>query len=255
MSRICDIYDKIDAVAPFAAAMSFDNVGLLVGDRTTEVTRALLTLDITPEVVEEAAAMNANLIISHHPVIFHPLKSLAATDVPYLLAQHGIAALCCHTNLDRSPVCGTNVALGECLSLQNVCAEHGFAEDTILFSGDLPQLMSPKEFAALVKEQLSAQAVFAIYGNRPVQKVFFCSGAGGDCAALAAQRGADAYLTGELHHHEALDAAKTDLTVVAAGHYETEKPVTATLAAYLKKHCKDIVFLQSKLEKPPLTVL
>ena len=112
MARVCDIYDIINAVAPFSTALDFDNVGLLVGDGKTVVTRALLALDITPNVVAEAASMNANLIISHHPVIFHPVKSLGPQDMPYQLASRGIAALCCHTNLDLSPVCGVNVALG-----------------------------------------------------------------------------------------------------------------------------------------------
>lgn len=89
MARIRDIYDIIDAVAPFSTALDFDNAGLLVGDGNTVVTRALLALDITPAVVAEAASMNANLILSHHPVIFHPLKSLGPQDVPYQLGQPG----------------------------------------------------------------------------------------------------------------------------------------------------------------------
>ena len=92
MARICDIYDIIDAVAPFSTALDFDNSGLLVGDGNTVVTRALLALDITPAVVEEAASMNANLILAHHPVIFHPLKALGPQDVAYQLASRGIAA-------------------------------------------------------------------------------------------------------------------------------------------------------------------
>ena len=92
--------------APFSTALGFDNSGLLVGDPNTPVTRVLLALDITPAVVDEASSMNANLILSHHPVIFHPVKSLGPRDGAYQLASRGIAALCCHTNLDLSPVCG-----------------------------------------------------------------------------------------------------------------------------------------------------
>ena len=104
MARICDIYDIINSAAPFDSQMAFDNSGLLVGDRATEVTRALICLDITREVIDEAGAMNANLIISHHPVIFDPIKSLSSQDPAYLLARNGIAALCCHTNLDISQI-------------------------------------------------------------------------------------------------------------------------------------------------------
>ena len=179
MARIRDIYDIIDAVAPFSTALDFDNAGLLVGDGNTIVTRALLALDITPAVVAEAASMNANLILSHHPVIFHPLKSLGPQDVPYQLASRGIAALCCHTNLDLSPVCGVNVALGSKLGLRNVRREDVFGADCVLFSGDLEEPLEPQAFAALVKEKLSAPAVKFCPGQGKVQRVFFCSGAGG----------------------------------------------------------------------------
>lgn len=251
MPRICDIYDVINAAAPFETAMSFDNVGLLVGEANTEVTRALIALDITQPVVEEAASMNANLIISHHPVIFHPLKSLGGRDVPYLLAKNGVAALCCHTNLDRSPVCGVNVALAGRLGLRNLHAEDVFGEECVLFAGELPAPLPPEGFAGLVKEKLGLSAVQYIPGERPVKKVFLCSGAGGEYVSFAAMRGADGYLTGEMRHHEALDAARTGLTSVVAGHYETEKPFAEFLAAFLRRRFPDTVFLLSKAELPP----
>lgn len=251
MARIRDIYDIINAAAPFSTAMSFDNVGLLVGEANTEVSRALIALDITEAVIEEAASMNANLIISHHPVIFHPLKSLGERDIPYLLAKKGIAALCCHTNLDLSPVCGVNVALAGKLGLRNIHAEDVFGEECVLFAGELENELSPEEFAALVKERLNAAEVKLIPGKAPVKKVFLCSGAGGEYAHFAACRGADAYLTGEMAHHEALDAARTGLTCVAAGHYETEKPFGEFLASYLKKRIPGTAFLLSQAERPP----
>lgn len=255
MARIRDIYDVINAVAPFSTAMSFDNAGLLVGEANTEVSRALIALDITEAVVEEASSMNANLIISHHPVIFHPIKSLGERDIPYLLAKNGIAALCCHTNLDLSPVCGVNVALAGKLGLRNIHAEDVFGEECVLFAGELENELSPEEFAALVKERLNAGAVGLIPGNRPVKKVFLCSGAGGEYAHFAACRGADAYLTGEMAHHEALEAAHTGLTCVAAGHYETEKPFGEFLASYLKKRIPGTSFLLSQAERPPFQIV
>lgn len=255
MARICDIMDIINAVAPFSTAMSFDNSGLLVGDGNTEVTRALLALDITESVVEEAAGKNVNLIISHHPVIFHPLKSLGSRDIPYLLARHGIGALCCHTNLDISPVCGVNVALASKLGLRNVRREDVFGEECVLFSGDLETELSPEAFGALVREKLNAGAVRWIPGERPVKKVFLCSGAGGEFVPFAACRGADAYLTGEMKHHEALEAARTGLSCVVAGHYETEKIFGEFLASYLKRRIPDTAFLLSQTERPPFQTL
>ncbi|MGI6255025.1 MAG: Nif3-like dinuclear metal center hexameric protein [Acutalibacter sp.] len=255
MARICDIYDIINAAAPFSTALDFDNAGLLVGDGNTQVTRALVALDITPTVVAEAACMNANLIISHHPVIFHPLKSLGPQDVAYQLASKGIAALCCHTNLDLSPVCGVNVALGSKLGLKNLRREDVFGEDCVLYSGSLEEPMDPENFAALVKEKLSAPGVKFCAGDRPVQRVFLCSGAGGEFIHQAACRGADAYLTGEMKHHEELEAALSRLTCVVAGHYQTEKVFGEFLASYLRKRVPDTAFLLSQTEAAPMRVL
>ena len=255
MARIRDIYDIIDAVAPFSTALDFDNSGLLVGDGNTQVTRVLLALDITPVVVAEAAAMNANLILSHHPVIFHPLKTLGPQDVPYQLASKGIAALCCHTNLDLSPVCGVNVALGSKLGLRNLRREDVFGEDCVLFSGDLEEPLDQEAFAALVKERLAAPSVKFVPGDRPVKKVIFCSGAGGEYVHQAACRGADAYLTGEMKHHEELEAAYSRMTCVAAGHYHTEKVFAEFLASYLRKRIPDTAFLLSQAEAAPMKSL
>ena len=255
MARICDIYDIIDAVAPFASAMPYDNSGLLVGDGNTPVTRALLCLDITQAVIEEAASINANLIISHHPVIFDPISKLSSRDRAYLLVKNGIAALCCHTNLDLSPICGVNVALASQLGLKNVRREDVFGEDCLLFSGELDQEMEPAAFAGLVRDRLEAGHVQLINGGRPLKRVFLCSGAGGNYGSMVACRGGDAYLTGEMKHHVALETAKTGLTCVVAGHYETEKPFAAFLAAYLKKRVPDTAFLISKAERPPFEII
>lgn len=250
MARICDIYDIINSAAPFESQLAFDNSGLLVGDRATEVSRAVICLDVTREVIAEAAGMNANLIISHHPVIFDPLKSLSSQDPAYLLARNGIAALCCHTNLDISPVCGVNVALANRLGLRSIRPEDAFGEDCVLYSGELEQPMDPEDFARHVKERLGAGAIQLIPGEGSVKRVFLCSGAGGEFAHYAAMRGGDAYLTGEMKHHEALEAKRTGLTCVVAGHYETERVFAEYLAAYLRKRVPDTGFLVSRAEGP-----
>jgi len=255
MARICDIMDIINAVAPFDSQLPFDNSGLLVGDGSAQVTRALLCLDITEAVIQEAEAINANLIISHHPVIFEPLNSLGSREPAYLLARGGIGALCCHTNLDLSPVCGVNIALASCLGLRNVRAEDVFGAESVLFSGELAEPVEPEAFARLVKARLNAKAVRFVPGEGTVKKVFLCSGAGGDELRHAACRGADAFVTGELKHHQAIEAARTGMTCVAAGHYETEILFRDFLAAYLKKRFPGTGFLLSKAEKPAFETL
>ncbi len=116
----------------------------------------------------------------------------------------------------------------------------------------MEQEASPEEFADLVKQRLGRKTVGLIPGKTPIRKVFLCSGAGGDYVSFAACRGADAYLTGEMRHHEALEAARTGVTCVVAGHYETEKPFAEFLISYLKKRIPSTAFLPSQAERGPV---
>ena len=119
MCTVGDIYNYIDKFAPFKSCAEWDNVGLLVGDRSKTVKRAAIALDITPHNVMQAAESGCNLIISHHPVIFHPIKSLNSYSAPYLLAKHGISAICAHTNLDAAAG-GVNDVLANIIGLRDV---------------------------------------------------------------------------------------------------------------------------------------
>lgn len=249
---IGNIVDAMDRIAPFSGALDFDNAGLLVGERDTVVQRVLLALDITAQVIGEAEELGAQLILSHHPVIFHPLRTLEPQSVPYQLAKKGIAALCCHTNLDLSPEWGTNIALAKRLELQNVKGELPCAEGYLLYSGELPKACSPLDFARFTRERLSCEALRFYPGEGPVRRVFFCTGAGGEYLLPAAQKGADAFVTGEVRHHEALLAASLGITVLEAGHYETERPFEELLSSYLQKQFPEIQFFCSQRERPPL---
>ena len=126
MTTVGDIYHWMDEIAPFSTAMDFDNVGLLVGDASQPVERVIVALDITGMVAEEAKEKDAQLVISHHPVIFQPLRRLPAQSVPYKLARFGISAICSHTNLDMA-VNGVNAALARKLGLEQVRALREYA--------------------------------------------------------------------------------------------------------------------------------
>lgn len=115
-----DIYNFLDRIAPFKTAMDFDNCGLLVGNMVEGVKKVLLSLDITKEVVSEAEDVGANLIISHHPVIFNPIKRLHSSSIPYLLVRKNINAICAHTNLDMADGCGVNACLARLLGLKDI---------------------------------------------------------------------------------------------------------------------------------------
>lgn len=225
-----DIYDWIDAFAPFESAMEFDNPGLLVGDREDPVRRILFTLDITPAVVCEAKKFGAELIISHHPVIFSPLKALPRKSSPYLLAQTGIDAICAHTNLDMAAG-GVNTQLAACLGLQNVRTlsfyKPGLPEALM---GELPgDALEPLAFARQVKAQLHCDGLRYTDGGRAVRTVGLCSGGGADLLYAAASAGCEGFVTGESKHNLLLDAENSGLTLVDAGHFATEDLVLAPL--------------------------
>jgi len=119
VKTINDILNYFEEFAPCATQMSFDNAGLIVGDKYTAVSRVLVALDITEDVVNEAESLGCELIISHHPVIFAPIKRLSPSSVPYMLAQKGISAVCMHTNLDLGEKFGVNICLADALGVKN----------------------------------------------------------------------------------------------------------------------------------------
>lgn len=248
MTLIRDIIEFTEGFAPFESAASFDNVGLLVGSETTPVKRALLALDITKEVVAEAAEKGAELIISHHPVIFNPLKSMAADSVPYLLAKNSLSALCLHTNLDIAINTGVNLCLANALELSNIT----FYEGEFVVSGTLKEETTAENFARLAKEKLGAQAVTCTLKDKTVKNVFMCSGAGGSEFMKAVELGADVFITGEAHHHNYLESIHSGVAMVVAGHFETEDIVIEPLKDKLSKEFSEVEFIKSEALTSPL---
>ena len=149
MKTINDILNFFEEFAPCATQMSFDNAGLIVGDKCTAVSRVLVALDITEDVVNEAESLGCELIISHHPVIFAPIKRLSPSSVPYMLAQKGISAVCMHTNLDLGEKFGVNICLADALGVKNpVLSELG----ECMFTGELESETDIHDFAKLAKK-------------------------------------------------------------------------------------------------------
>jgi dinuclear metal center YbgI/SA1388 family protein len=222
--KIRDIMDFWQQKAPLETAEEWDNPGLLAGDPDAEVTGVLTALDITPQAVEAATKAGANLIISHHPVIFSPLRRLAFDGVPCRLVRHGIAALCLHTNLDKADG-GVNDALIARLGWpKGVVAEDGLCRVVTL-----PQAVEPNELAQAVSSALGG-AVRVHAGDHPVRRIAVCSGGGGEDVLALAER-VDGVLTGEIRHHEWLELAAAGVTALDAGHYATEIMAADALAA------------------------
>ena len=251
-----DIYDYIDSFAPFESAMSFDNAGLLIGDYQTEVKTAVLSLDIMPAVVREAAELGAQLVISHHPVIFDPLKKIKTDSAPYLLVKYGIAAICAHTNLDMASG-GVNTCLAERLKLQNIRMLKEYESSCLpeALMGETSREYTPKEFAEFVKVALGCDALRYTDGCHNITRVGLCSGGGADLMYFARERGCQAFVTGESKHNILLDAENNGITLVDAGHFYTEDIVIQPLLDKLKKQFPSICFCKSKQMHSPAKYL
>jgi dinuclear metal center YbgI/SA1388 family protein len=242
MTYIKDIINFTETFAPLATAMDFDNCGLLVGGKDCAVTKAIVALDITDSVINEAVKLGAELVISHHPVIFNPVKSVDNNSVIYKLAQNNLSALCLHTNLDLSPEFGVNTCLAEAVGVKNGM----FAEGECLFIGELEKEQTPEEFALNVKSSLNCKGLRYTAVKDKIKTVAICSGSGGDYAPLAKEYNADVLLTGEIRHHEILIANAIGISVVDAGHFKTEDIVIEPLCQKLNEKFPDVEFIKSK---------
>lgn len=215
-----DIYALMDEWAPFDSQCVWDHSGLQTGNMEKRISGAVVALDCTDDVIDFAVKSGADLIITHHPLIFKPLDAVLDGSLVAKLVQNGIALICAHTNLDKAKD-GVNDCLADALSLSG-CAV--FGEDDLGRVGFLPHSMSADEFAEYVKTRLHT-AVTYWAGERSVTKVALVGGAGSDLALDAVKVGTDAYLTGELKHNFFVDLAYSGMTFAAAGHYATERAV------------------------------
>lgn len=240
--KIKDIIEFTESFAPLNSAMEFDNVGLLIGSENNEVKKAVVALDITDEVIDEAIENGAQLIISHHPVIFNALKNIPSNSIVYRLIQNNLNALCLHTNLDLSPEFGVNTCLAEAVGVKN--AE--FVENECLYIGEIENELTNKEFAENVKAALKCDGLRYTMPDKKVKKVAICSGSGGDLAPLAKENGADVLLTGEIKHHDILNANKLGIAIIDAGHFKTEDIVITPLTDKLSAEFPEVEFIRSE---------
>lgn len=244
MTTVCDILNFFEGFAPVDSAMNFDNVGLLVGDADRAVSAVLLALDITADVVGEAQTLGCELIVSHHPVIFRPLSHMNSRDVPYLLAQSGIAAVCMHTNLDLGEAFGVNVCLAEAIGVKNV-KKSPLGE--CLFIGELEREMSAEAFARQVKSALGCDGLRYTDARHAVKTVAVSSGAGGSEIFAAAKAGADVLVTGEIKHHELNFANENGVNVIDAGHFKSEDIVISALQKKMQAEFSSVKFTKSSI--------
>ncbi len=238
MTTVADILKYVEALAPRSMKMDWDNVGLLCGSRTAPVTKVLVALDPFEHVCQEAAEWGAELIVTHHPLIFQALKSI--TDETSIgrgiltLCKNGISAINAHTNLDCAPG-GVNDVLAKKLALVNtqVIAPSGVDENGnewgLLRLGEVPE--QPLDaFLNRVRTLLGCEGLRYVDSGKPVRRVAV---GGGSCAGAmldALQAGCDTFVTADIKYNQFWDARDLGLNLIDAGHFHTENPVVAVLA-------------------------
>ncbi len=234
-----NIYDLLNAVAPFETQEPYDNSGLLVGSPGQEVTGVLFALDVTEAVMDEALARGANLIVTHHPLMFDPIRRV--TDETYegrlirRLIREDLSLIACHTCLDRAEG-GINDALAECCALLDVTGE-GFVR-----VGTLPQPMPAGELKEYLAAALNTDVRLMGDPEITVSRLGMCSGAGGSEWEEAAALGAEAFLSGEVKHHQALAMADAGIPCFECGHFATEQPGILALADALQSALNQVQY-------------
>lgn len=214
------VYDWLDGLAPFDTAEGYDNAGLLVGEGSALVSRVLFCVDVTDEVIREALHQGAELIVSHHPLMFGGIRRIdygtPEGRILQALAAHRLHLIAAHTNLDKAPG-GIGDSLAQALGLTQIQSLGDYVR-----LGRLPKVLSARELGEYVHACL--QAPVRRYGDedRPISLLSVGPGAAGDGVREAYQGGAQAYIVGEIKHHELLWATAQGLPVVEAGHYATE---------------------------------
>ena len=230
MTTVADILQFIEALAPRSMKMDWDNVGLNCGSRSAPVTKILVSLDPFEHVCQEAVQWGADLLVTHHPLIFRPIPMVtddaAITRGLMELIRHDISHICAHTNLDCAPG-GVNDALAAALGLKNV--ESLGAYGGMMRCGDVPE-QTLNEFLGFVKGKLHCDGLRYCDGGKPVRKVAVGGGACSDGLYDAICAGCDTFVTSDVKYNNYWDAKEQGLSIIDAGHFHTENPVVAVLA-------------------------
>ena len=237
------VLQAMEAIAPPSLAIEKDNVGLLVNSGKP-VQNILVTLDITAEVVQEAIEKECSLIVSHHPVIYRPLKSISVNTVVYELVKNDISAICMHTNLDIAEGGVSDVLAGR-LKLQDVSTFAGVGR-----VGILPQETTTEVLARWCKKEWEINIAYCDAG-KSIKKIAVVGGAGGDLFEEALLAGGDLLLTGEVGHHDAIDAKTLGLSTISATHFSTEFFIVPVVTQKLREAFPDMnVYVTEKNKEP-----
>ena len=249
--KLKDIYEFLDSIAPFSTQADFDNAGFLVGDKNAEFKGGVVALDVTSGAIEYAKEKGANLIVTHHPVIFDPLREVTASGLVYKLIENGISVISAHTNLDMAKG-GINDTLCEMLDLKGVEGAVPWGDCFEARIGETDNPLTPDEFGNLLSTTFSGTAIKYVCGKGDVKKVGVCSGSGGSLLLELAKEGIDAFVTADVKHNVFLEAAELGISLYDCGHFATEDIIVEPLAKTLNQKFGNFSTYHSNIIKSAL---
>ena len=250
--KIKEVVEALERFAPLPLQEDYDNAGLQLGlTDAQEVSGALLCLDVTEAVVDEAVAAGCNLIVSHHPLIFRPLKHITdENDVQRAVRkaiQNNVAVVSMHTNLDNAEH-GVNWKIAEKMQLTAV-------EGGGLVFGEFAEPMTAEDFIHMLKQTFNVDCVMANQLlHRPIRKVAICGGAGSFYLGDAIAGGADAFVTGEMHYHEYF-GHEQEIQIAVIGHFQSEQFTNEIFREIIEKDCPGVGCHLSKINTNPILYL
>ena len=245
--KIKEVLSALERFAPLPLQESWDNAGLQVGLTETEVSGALLCLDVNEKIVDEAIQKGCNLIVSHHPLLFRGLKTISdLTDVQRTVMMaivNGVCVISMHTNMDNAKG-GVNFRIAEKLGLRDVRFFASKIVDGIEAGsgviGDLPEALAADDFVQAVKKAFDVEcAMCNELLRRKIQKVAICGGAGDFLLDAALAEGADAFITGEMHYHQYFGYEQR-IQICVIGHYQSEQFTTEIFRDIILRECSGV---------------
>ena len=246
MTSINEVYDYLCELAPLSLQMEFDNSGFQVGRGRDPVRLALLALDVTNEVVEEAISLGAQLIVSHHPLIFNAPKRISdadpGTERLLRIMENRIAVISMHTNLDIAEG-GVNDVLIRLLGAEPLETLDASGCGRV---GELDTLYTMPDFLSRCKEKLQVSGLRYYDAGKPVHRLAVMGGAGGDSLEDAWKKGCDTYVTADVKYHQFLRAQELGINLIDGDHFCTETPVIPVLRDQLAARFPEISFFVSK---------
>lgn len=252
-----EIIALLQEQSPEEFACDWDNVGLLVGDFEQEISKIYIALDATEETIAEAVAEKADLLLTHHPMIFRGLKKVNTEDftgrrVVKLIENH-ISCYAMHTNFDvkgMAELAAERMKLTDCAVLDVTC-QSGNEPEGIGRVGMLPEEITLEDCIVQVKQAFAVETV-KVFGdlNQRVKKAAICPGSGKSVISCALHAGAEVLVTGDIDHHEGIDAADQGLAIIDAGHYGVEKLFIPYMVQYLKARTEGIAIVGQSVKQP-----